>query len=66
MSQITMEELRIGQEALKVEINQLKTQMSLIMEIMHSMLRKEGNHVPTVVPEVVTPVSVLDPIPPEE
>ncbi|XP_050916837.1 uncharacterized protein LOC127132018 [Lathyrus oleraceus] len=66
MSQITMEELRRNQEAMKVEINQLKTQMSLIMEILQSMLRKEGNPVPTVEPEVVTPISVPDPLPPQE
>ncbi|KAI5425398.1 hypothetical protein KIW84_031269 [Lathyrus oleraceus] len=66
MSQITMEELRRNQEAMKVEINQLKTQMSLIMEILQSMLRKEGNLVPTIEPEVVTPVNMPDPLPPQE
>ena len=66
MSQITMEELRRNQEAMKVEINQLKTQMSLIMEILQSMLRKEGNPVPTVVPEVISPMNIPDPLPPQE
>lgn len=42
------------------------TQMSLIMEILQSMLRKEGNPVPTVVPEMVTPVNMPDPLPPQE
>ena len=61
-----MEELRRNQEAMKVEINQLKTQMSLIMEILQSMLRKEGNPVPTVVPEMVTLMNMPDPLPPQE
>ena len=61
-----MEELRRNQEVMKVEINQLKTQVSLIMEILQSMKRKECNSLPTVVLEVVTPVNMPDPIPPQE
>lgn len=51
---------------MKVEINQLKTQMSLIMEILQLMLRQEGNPLPTEVLEVVNPISVPDPLPPQE
>jgi hypothetical protein len=40
MSQETVEELRKGQELLKEEVNQLKTQMNLII---HILLGKEGN-----------------------
>lgn len=61
-----MEELRRNQKAMKVEINQLKTQMGLIMEIQQSMMRKEGNSMPTIVPDMVAPVNRHDPTPPQE
>lgn len=66
MSQITMEELWRNQEALKVEVKQLETLMSLIMEILQSMMRKEGNFIPTIVPEVVTSVNMPNPTPHQE
>jgi hypothetical protein len=40
MSQATVEELQQGQAALKEEIIQLKTQMSLVMEILQTLLKK--------------------------
>lgn len=58
-----MEELQRGQESLTVEVNQLKTQMSLIMEILQEMLRKEGNLTLVAVTEVVTPVHLPGSIP---
>lgn len=54
MSHITMEELQRGQESLRVEINQLKTQMSWIMEILQAMLRKEDNPTPVAVAKMLT------------
>lgn len=56
MSQATMEELQQGQAALKEEINQLKTQMSLVMEILQTLLKKEGNPTPTSRMEMVSPM----------
>ncbi|KAI5441929.1 hypothetical protein KIW84_011114 [Lathyrus oleraceus] len=43
MSQVIIEELQRGQVVLKEKISQLKTQMSLVMEIMQALLKKEGN-----------------------
>ena len=51
-----MEELQEGQAALKEEISQLKTQMSLVMEILQTLLKKEGNPTPTSRLEMVSPV----------
>ena len=56
MSQATMEELQQGQAALKEEISQLKTQMSLVMEILQTLLKKEGNPTPTSRMEMVSPM----------
>lgn len=62
MSQITMEELQGGHEALGVEVNQLKTQMNLIMEILRAMISKQGNPMPADVPKVVIPVNMSTPL----
>jgi hypothetical protein len=43
MSQEVMEELKEGQKLLKEEVNRLKTQMNLIIQIL---LRKEGDPLP--------------------
>lgn len=51
-----MEELQQGQTALKEEISQLKTQMSLVMEILQTLLKKEGNPTPTSRMEMVSPM----------
>lgn len=48
-----MEELQQGQVALKEEISQLKTKMSLVTEILQTLLKKEGNPTPTAMMEML-------------
>lgn len=51
-----MEGFKRGQESLRMEVNQLKTQMSLIMEVLQAILRKEDNPTPISIEEMVTHV----------
>lgn len=53
---MTTYELQRGQELLREEVNQLKTQMSLVMEILQALLRKEGSLTPTIVTRIVSPL----------
>lgn len=54
MSQVTMEELQRAQDELKEEVKQLKTQMSLVMEILQTVLKREGNATPVSMMEMVS------------
>lgn len=51
MSQEMMYELRKGQEALKEELNLLKSQMGCVLETLQALLRKEDHHVPIILAE---------------
>ena len=62
MSQITMEKPQRGQKLLRDEVNHLKTQKTLVMEILLALLRKEGNLVPAAVAKMVTHVHLPDSI----
>lgn len=46
MSLQMMDGLRKGQEVLKEGMNIFKSQMGWILEILQTLLRKEGHHVP--------------------
>src|SRR3954465_7280503 len=50
---LEMRDLVHNQDALKEENSQLKTQLSLVMEVLKTVLRKEGNVVPVAATEVV-------------
>src|SRR4051812_26019065 len=50
---LEMQDLVRNQDALKEENNQLKTHLSLVMEVLKTVLRKEGDVVPAAATEVV-------------
>src|SRR3954464_1113133 len=50
---LEMQELIHNQGALKEENNQMKTQVSLVMEVLKKVLRKEGDVILTAATEVV-------------
>src|SRR4051812_39804959 len=50
---LEMQDLVRNQDALKEENSQLKTQLSLVMEVLKTVLRKEGDVVPAAATEVV-------------
>src|SRR3954469_25775988 len=60
---LEMQDLIHNQDALKEENSQLKTQLSLVMEILKTVLRKEGDVVPTAATEVVDPFSSVGSLP---
>lgn len=60
MSQMTMDEHKRGQELLREEVNHLKIQMILVMEILQALFRKEDNTTPIVVAEIVIPLHLPD------
>src|SRR3954469_10587393 len=60
---LEMQDLVHNQDALKEENSQLKTQLSLVMEILKTVLRKEGDVVPTAATEVVDPFSSVGSFP---
>ncbi|XP_058758595.1 uncharacterized protein LOC131631841 [Vicia villosa] len=60
---LEMRELVHNQGALKEENSQLKTQVSLVMEVLKKVLRKEGDVVPTAATEVVDPFSSVGSFP---
>lgn len=60
MSQAIVKELQRDQIALKEEINQLKTHMSLVMEILQTLLKKEGNPTPIAMMGMASPVNMSD------
>src|SRR4051812_45245960 len=50
---LEMRDLVRNQDALKEENSQLKTQLSLVMEVLKTVLRKEGDAVPAAATEVI-------------
>src|SRR3954469_4009722 len=50
---LEMQDLIHNQDALKEENSQLKTQVSLVMEVLKTVLRKEGEVVPAAATEIV-------------
>lgn len=60
MSEVTMDELQQGQVALEEESSQLKTHMSLVMEILQALLKKEGNPISAAMMEIVSPIHLSD------
>src|SRR3954462_8863325 len=50
---LEMQDLVHNQDALKEENSQLKTQLCLVMEVLKTVLRKEGDVVPAAATEVV-------------
>lgn len=57
-----MEEIQQGQDLLREEVNRLKSQMSLVIDILQALLGKEGNHAPSAATTLVTylrPSSVI-------
>lgn len=54
MFQKTMDELQQGQEVLREEVNQLKSQMGWVMETLQDLLRREGKPTPIAATEMVT------------
>src|SRR3954466_5914787 len=50
---LEIQDLIHSQDALKEENSQLKTQVSLVMEVLKTVLRKEGDVIPTAATEVV-------------
>src|SRR3954468_118063 len=58
---LEMQDLVHNQDALKEENSQLKTQLSLVMEVLKTVLRKEGDVVPVAATEVVDSFSPIGP-----
>src|SRR3954462_10731741 len=56
---LEMQDLVHNQDALKEENSQLKTQLSLVMEVLKTVLSKEGDVAPTAATEVVDPFSSI-------
>src|SRR3954469_15613216 len=56
---LEMQDLVHNQDALKEENSQLKTQLSLVMEVLKTVLRKEGDVVPVAATEVVDSFSPI-------
>src|SRR3954466_14203160 len=56
---LEMRDLVRNQDALKEENNQLKTQLSLVMEVLKTVLRKECDVVPAAATETVDSVSSI-------
>src|SRR3954469_13731134 len=56
---LEMRDLARNQDALKEENSQLKTQLSLVMEVLKTVLRKEGDVVPVAATEVVDSFSPI-------
>src|SRR3954468_13199675 len=56
MSQKTMKELQQDQELLRAEVNQLKSQMNQIMEILQILLKREDNFPFVVTKQVGVPI----------
>ena len=54
MSPKVMDELQQGQNLLRDEVNRLKIQMSLVIDILQALLGKEGNHAPSTTATLVT------------
>src|ERR1043165_996873 len=52
---LDMQDLVSGQELLREENHQLKTQLSFVMEILNTVLRKEDKHAPDSVTRVSIP-----------
>ena len=57
MIQKTMEELQRDQELLREEVNQLKGQMSQVLEILQVLLKREGISSPIATTQVDTPIA---------
>src|SRR3954470_3975747 len=60
---LEMQDLVHNQDALKEENSQLKTQLSLVMEVLKKVLRKEDDVVPATATEVVDPFSSVGSLP---